>query len=59
MVIRQVGNGLEPRFWRVLAAAIYAINICLKIKKKSPAKNIDQGIERIKDSADKEIESRI
>ena len=42
--------------WRVLAAAIYVIYICLTTKKKSPAKNIDQGVERIKDSADKGIE---
>ena len=58
VVIRQAGNGLGPKLWRVLATVIYAINVCLTTKKKSPAKNIDHGIERIEDAAGKEIDSR-
>ncbi|MDD9803991.1 MAG: hypothetical protein OXU17_04140 [Cyanobacteria bacterium MAG STY1_bin_7] len=38
---------------------IYAINVWSTTKKEtSPAKNIEQGIERIKDAAGKAIESR-
>ena len=61
MLIRQGGNGLGT----VLAALIiagagnYAINVWSTTKKEtSPAKNIEQGIERIKDAAGKAIESR-
>ena len=61
VVIRQGGNGLGT----VLAALIiagagtYAINVWSTTKKEtSPAKNIEQGIERIKDAAAKAIESR-
>ena len=61
VLIRQGGNGLGT----VLAALIiagagtYAINVWSTTKKEtSPAKNIEQGIERIKDDAGKAIESR-
>ncbi|MDC3048467.1 MAG: hypothetical protein VYE46_09030 [Cyanobacteriota bacterium] len=43
----------------IAAAAVYAINVWLTTKKETfPAKNIKQGIERIKDAAGKAIESR-
>ena len=43
----------------MVAAAVYAVNVLSTTKKEtSPAKNIEQGIERIKDAAGKEIESR-
>ena len=61
VAIRQEGNGLR----NVIAALIiagagtYAINVWSTTKKEtSPAKNIEQGIERIKDDAGKAIESR-
>ena len=61
VLIRQGGNGLGT----VLAALIiagagtYAINVWSTTKKEtSPAKNIEQGIERIKDAAGEAIESR-
>ena len=41
------------------AAAVYAVNVWSTTKQEtSPAKNIEQGIERIKDAAGKAIESR-
>ena len=41
------------------AVAVYAINVWSTTKKEtSPAKNIEEGIERIKDAAGKAIESR-
>ena len=40
------------------AAAVYAVNVWTTKKETSPAKNIEQGIERIKDAAGKAIESR-
>ena len=41
------------------AATVYAINVWSTTKKEtSPAKSIEQGIERIKDAAGKAIESR-
>ena len=43
----------------VAAAAVYAVNVWSTIKKAtSPAKNIEQGIDRINDAAVKAIESR-
>ncbi len=33
------------------AVAVYAINVWLTTMKKSPAKNIEKGIERIKNAA--------
>ena len=61
MVIRQGGNGLGTVIAAVVlaAAAVYAINVWSLTKKEiSPAKNLEQGIERIKDAAGKAIESR-
>ena len=61
VVIRQGGNGLETVIAAIIvaAAAIYAVNVWSTTKKEtSPAKNIEQGIERIKDAAGKAIESR-
>ena len=61
VVIRQGGQGLETVIAAVIlaAAAVYAINVWSTTKKEtSPAKNLEQGIERIKDAAGKAIESR-
>ena len=61
VVIRQGGNGLGSVIAALIldAAAVYAINVWSTTKKDtSPAKNIEQGIERIKDAAGKAIESR-
>ena len=60
VVIRQGGNGLGSVIAALIlaAAAVYAINVWSTTKKDtSPAKNIEQGIERIKDTAGKSIES--
>ena len=61
VVIRQGGNGLGTVLAALIiaGAGIYAINVWSTTKKEtSPAKNIEQGIERIKDAAGKAIESR-
>lgn len=61
VLIRQGGNGLGTVIAAVIlaAAAVYAINVWSTTKKETtPAKNIEQGIERIKDAAGKAIESR-
>ncbi len=61
VVIRQGRNGLETVIAAIIvaAAAIYAVNVWSTTKKEtSPAKNIEQGIERIKDAAGKAMESR-
>ena len=63
VVIRQGenGNGLGSVIAALIlaAAAVYAINVWSTTKKEtSPAKSIEQGIERIKDAAGKAIESR-
>ena len=61
MVIRQGGNALNSVNAALILAvvAVYAINVCSTTKKDtSPAKNIEQRIERIKDAAGKAIESR-
>ena len=61
VVIRQGGNGLGAVIAAIIiaAAAVYSINVWSTTKKEtSPAKNIEQGIERIKDAAGKAIESR-
>ena len=60
MVIRQGGSGLGSVIAAlILAAAVDAVNVWSTTKKEtSPAKNIEQGIERIKDAAGKAIESR-
>ena len=60
MLIRQGGNGLGTVLAALIiaGAGIYAINVWSKTKKETfPAKNIEQGIERIKDVAGKAIES--
>ncbi|MCB4398812.1 hypothetical protein FZX13_02370 [Synechococcus sp. MU1625] len=60
-MIRQGGNGLGTVIAAIIvaAAAIYAVNVWSTTKKEtSPAKNIEQGIERIKDAAGKAMESR-
>ena len=61
VVIRQGGNGLGTVLAALIIAGdcIYAINVWSTTKKEtSPAKSIEQGIERIKDAAGKAIESR-
>jgi hypothetical protein len=61
VVIRQGGQGLGTVIAAVIlaAAAVYSINVWSTTKKEtSPAKNLEQGIERIKDAAGKAIESR-
>ena len=61
VVIRQGGQGLGTVIAAVIiaAAAAYTINVWSTTKKEtSPAKNLEQGIERIKDAAGKAIESR-
>ena len=61
VVIRQGGNGLGSVIAAIIiaAAAVYSINVWSTTKKEtSPAKNIEQGIERLKDAAGKAIESR-
>ena len=60
-MIRQGGNGLGTVMAALIlvAAAVYAVNVWSTTKKETyPAKNIEQGIERIKDAAGKSIESR-
>ena len=60
-MIRQGGNGLGTVIGAVIpaAAAFYAINIWSTTKKeKSPTKNLERGIERIKDASGKAIEPR-
>ena len=61
VVIRQGGSGLGTVVAAIIlaAAAVYAINVWSTTKKEtSPAKNLEHGIERIKDAAGKAIESR-
>ena len=61
VVIRQGGNGLGTVIAAIIvaAAAVYAVNVWSTTKKEtSPAKNIEQWIERIKDAAGKAMESR-
>ena len=61
MVIRHGCNGLGTMIAAVILAAtpIYAINIWSTTKKeKSPTKNLERGIERIKDASGKAIEPR-
>ena len=61
VVIRQGGNGLGTVIAAIIlaSAVVYAINVWSTTKKEtSPAKNIEQGIERLKDAAGKAIESR-
>ena len=61
VVIRQGSNDLGIVIAAVIVAgaAVYAVNVWSTTKKEtSPAKNLEQGIERIKDAAGKAIESR-
>ena len=61
VVIRQGGNGLGTVVAALIiaGAAIYAINVWLTTKKETaPGKNLEQGIERLKDAAGKAMESR-
>ena len=61
VLIRQGGNGLGTVLAALIiaGAGIYAINVWSTTKKEtSPAKKLEQGIERIKDDAGKAIESR-
>ena len=60
-MIRQGGNGLGSVIAAVIlaATAAYALNVCSTTKKEiSPAKKIEQVIERINDAAGKAIETR-
>ena len=60
-MIRQGGNGLGSVIaaLNLAVAAVYAINVRSTTNKEtSPAKSIQQGIERIKDAAGNAIESR-
>ena len=61
VVIRQEVDGLGSVIAALIlaAAAVYAVNVWSTTKQEtSPAKSIEQGIERIKDAAGKAIESR-
>ena len=61
VVIRQGGNGLGAIVAALIiaGAAIYSINVWSATKKETaPGKNLEQGIERLKDAAGKAMESR-
>ena len=61
VVIRQGVNGLGSVIAALIlaVAAVYAINVWSTTKKEtSPAKTIQQGIERLRNAAGKAIESR-
>ena len=61
VVIRLGGNALGTIFASliIVGAAIYAINVWSTTKKETaPGKNLEQGIERLKDAAGKAMESR-
>ena len=60
-MIRQGGNGLGSVIAALIlaAAAVYAVNVWSTTEKEtSPAKSIEEEVERIKDAAGKGIESR-
>ncbi|MDA0257872.1 MAG: hypothetical protein O2972_04190 [Cyanobacteria bacterium] len=60
-MIKQGGNGLGLVLAAVIVAgaAIYAINVWSTTKKETaPGRNLEQGIERIKEAAGKAIEKR-
>jgi hypothetical protein len=60
-VIKQGGNGigLVLAALIVAGAVVYAINVWSTTKKETaPGKNLQQGIERIKEGVDKAIEQR-
>ena len=61
VVIRQGGNGLGTIVLALIiaGAAIYAINVWSTTKKETaPGKNLEQGIERLKEAAGQAMESR-
>ena len=61
IVIKQGGNGLGLVVAAVIlaGAAIYAINVWSTTKKETtPGRNLEKGIERIKEAAGKAIEQR-
>ena len=61
IVIKQGGNGLGLVVAAVIlaGAAIYAINVWSTTKKETtPGRNLEKGIERIKEAAGKAIEKR-
>ena len=61
VVIRQGGNGLGTVVAALIiaGAAIYAINVWSITKKETaPGKNLEQGIERLKDAADQAMDPR-
>ena len=61
VVIPQGGNGLGTVMaaFIIAGAAIYAINVWSTTKKETaPGKNLEQGIERLKDAAGQAIASR-
>ena len=60
-VIRQGGNGLGSIVAALIiaGAAIYAINVWSTTQKETaPGKNLEQGIERLKDAADQAMDPR-
>jgi hypothetical protein len=61
VVVKQGGNGigLVLAALIVAGAVVYAINVWSTTKKETaPGKNLQQGIERIKEGVDKAIEPR-
>ena len=61
VVIRKGGNRMGTVVAAVIiaGAAIYAINVWSTTKKETaPGKNLEQGIERLKDAAGQAMESR-
>ena len=61
VVIKQGGNGfgLVLAALIVAGAAIYAVNVWSTTKKETaPGKNVQQGIEKLKEGVNKAIESR-
>ncbi|ABB26204.1 hypothetical protein Syncc9902_1240 [Synechococcus sp. CC9902] len=60
-MIRQGGNGLGSIVAALIiaGAAIYAINVWSTTQKETaPGKNLEQGIERLKDAADQAMDPR-
>jgi uncharacterized protein HemX len=61
VVIKQGGNGLGTIVAALIiaAVAIYAINVWSTIRKETaPGRNLEKGIERIKDAASKAADQR-
>ena len=61
VVIKQGGNGLGTIVAALIiaAAAIYAINVWSTTRKETaPGRNLEKGIERIKDAASKSADQR-